>query len=290
MSEYVTGISLAKEGSLIKEYGSENLINVTLIPDIDKAKFSIVKLNSQGKNYVDFYLDMEEMRQLCDEIINGLAARKIEADKANAYPSAYKYVTGVGGSKQLNIGGGKYGARIQINAKKNENWDRKIIALSMDALKTMAFNFRLYSGLTNTMVGSYYHNIFKAFVDGCAERARFSHNGYDAKEDNKVIAPIEAEEECADITKNLTLTSNFTSSGEGKNIVLTANVSEDDKPCMLKIVPETLCSIANQYKKTIDEVVAMFINNYGLDKARNSIRVICSKDSVNNYIVMKGVA
>lgn len=79
--KYKSDLEMVREGSILKEYNiKKNFVNVTPAPTIGKVKISIVALNSGGKDYTDFYLDIEEFRQFCVEIENGIAQKKIMAD------------------------------------------------------------------------------------------------------------------------------------------------------------------------------------------------------------------
>lgn len=208
-----------KNGTILTAYGKKFLLSVTLVPNISKVRFSLVEIGTKGGNHNDFYMDYSQMRRLCEEIGNGVTAKKITADATNQYPGAYKYVTGENGSKKLNIGGGQIGCRVQIQINKDGNWDNKISAVSYDDLREMAFLFNLCSGLVPVLEKSFYGNLYKAFLDGEETRNKF-HSSYNPKEDDEVTENASAEEETPD--KSQTAQEIFT---------------EPDKPT--KIVPES---------------------------------------------------
>ena len=153
------------EGQLIKVYGSKTLFAVAPVARIDRVKFSIVDLDSKGKDFIDIYLTTEELRQFCEEVENGTAQKKIDADKGN-YPTAYKWTRGENGSKILVIGGGMKGVRIQATDNSDKNAKRQKLALvQMSDLRELAFMFKLAYGLMPVQPGSYYEQLYLAFTE-----------------------------------------------------------------------------------------------------------------------------
>lgn len=190
MDKRTTFKDIIKGGTILQGFGTKYLVSVTVAGAIDKVKWSIVELNTKGKVYSDFYLGMKQMRQLCEDILNGKAGKKFADDAASPYPGAYKYVTGENGNKKLNIGGGQKGIRVQIQEKKGEGYDNKMSVVMWDDLKEMAFLFQLVTGLIPVMKGTYYGGLLEAFVSGEAERN--SHFGsFKASEDGEYATPDE---------------------------------------------------------------------------------------------------
>ena len=169
--KYKSDLEMVREGSILKEYNiKKNFVNVTPAPTIGKVKISIVALNSGGKDYTDFYLDIEEFRQFCVEIENGIAQKKIMADN-NQYPSAYKWTAGNNGCRHFNIGKGRAGVVFQVqNTSKKQN---KMVAVTPHSLKKMAFLFRLLMGLVPVTPKTYYSNLIYEFYVNEAKRSSY---------------------------------------------------------------------------------------------------------------------
>ena len=153
-------------GAILEAFTTKQLLSVNVAPDIEKVRFSIVALKTNGKDALDYYLSVEEMRQLCEEITNGAAYTKLKNGVKNQYPSTYKYVTGDNGSKHLNIDGGDKGIRVQVMIDKTQ----KMTVIPYTALKEMAFYFNLVTGLTPC--SRYYKEQVDAFWEGVAERRK----------------------------------------------------------------------------------------------------------------------
>ena len=186
---YKTIIDQLEGGAILQSYGSKYLVSVNPAPSIHKVRWSIVELNTGGKVYSNFFMSMEQMRQLCDEIEKGYASKKLAADKDSAYPGAYKYVTGENGSKKLNIGGGQKGIRIQIQENVDGKWDNKMSVIPIADFVQMKFLFFLTMGLTLSKTGSYYSSLYDAFWKGEADRAKLHQKTYNEKEDSEYIEP-----------------------------------------------------------------------------------------------------
>lgn len=163
--KYETIEDMLSKGAILYEYGSKTFISVYPYPMIHKVKISIVDLNTNGKNFLDHYMDMEEFRLLCDDIDSKRMATKLAKDNG-PYPKAYEYVTGTNGSKKLNIGKGEKGVLLQLQEYKNNNWIHKYCVVSVDSLKTMSFLFKLVMGLTPVTQGTYYYGLIKTFYKG----------------------------------------------------------------------------------------------------------------------------
>lgn len=169
MENRKTKIDELREGNIITSYGGQNFLTVSPVPDICSCKFSIVEKGSAGKKHTDFYLDMDKMRRLVEEINDGPAYKKLQDDAKNQYPSAYKYTTGENGCKHLNIGGGMKGIRVQVSdtsAKVNQ-----MVVVPWTDIQDMAFYFNLVMG--EKVTSRYYSKLADAFWEGVIERQKY---------------------------------------------------------------------------------------------------------------------
>lgn len=126
---------LLKDGCIAAFYTQNGwFVKIKPVLSIDKIKFSFVEKGKKGEGF-DVYMDINVFDNLCDEIRNGVLLRKIESDQGD-YPSAWKYVTGNEGSKEIIIGKGKKGTVIQgkDNSKKKNAF---VAILNFDEFKTM---------------------------------------------------------------------------------------------------------------------------------------------------------
>lgn len=200
--KYKSDLEMIREGSILKEYNiKKNFVNVTPAPTIGKVKISIVALNSGGKDHADFYLDIDEFRQFCVEIENGIAQKKIMADN-NPYPSAYKWTAGNNGCRHFNIGKGRAGVVFQVqDTSKKLN---KMVAVTPHSLKKMAFLFRLLMGLVPVTPKTYYSNLIYEFYVNEAKRSSYYkkdiQNG-DFEADDSLDAPEETRAESGQQTQ-----------------------------------------------------------------------------------------
>ena len=154
-----------ESGSILQAYSKKALLSVNPCFEIDKIRFSVVKLNTGGQECIDVYLDCEEVRQLCEEIKSGLAAKKISEDRKRDYPEAYTYIKGNEGSKKLSIGLGKSGILVQATEVKEGKSSYLLAPITMADLKALAFNYELVSGLLPISENSYYGNLVKLFKE-----------------------------------------------------------------------------------------------------------------------------
>lgn len=167
-----TEVEMAKDGEFLREYGKNHFVVVSEALSIGRVKWNMVPIGAKGQKDLVFYMTTEQMMGLCAEIMNGVFAKKIAADQ-NAYPSAYQYMTGEDGSLRLNIGGGKVGCRVQMQDKKANPVVNYTMAVSVDALMTMARKYMLCTGMTPVVAGSYYASVVKVFEEGREERKNF---------------------------------------------------------------------------------------------------------------------
>lgn len=165
-----TELEMAKNGEFLREYGKQYFVVASEALSIGRVKWNMVPIGNKGQGDITFYLTTEQMWALCHEITNGVFAKKLAAD-TGAYPGAYKYVTGEDGCLHLNIGGGKMGCRVQLqDAKAKTNYT---MAVSVEAMTTMARKYLLCAGLTPVAPGSYYASVVSAFEQGRVDRSKF---------------------------------------------------------------------------------------------------------------------
>ena len=172
---YKTDKDMFESGAILQVYGSQYLLSVNPAFAISKVRFSLVKLGTQGKESSDIYLSVEDVRIFCNEIERGLAERKISEDKG-AYPTAYKWVKGTDGCKQLIIGGGEKGVRIQIIIRNDKKTDRKMSVIQFKDLQTLSFHFKLVAGLVQVSSGSYYDTLVKAYAKSVEKQSDYYAN------------------------------------------------------------------------------------------------------------------
>ena len=166
---------LRKNGTILMKWGSKNGLSVIPTPLIDKVKFTILAKGTNGQDRNDFYLDMEEFRQLCEQIDNGKFEEKLKNDNKNDYPEAYKYTAGEEGCKKLNFGLYKGSPVVQIQIKTGDKWNNKIITFNMSEMRTMSFLFKLTMGLIPC--SDYYAKLKNAWWEGDADRSRYHSSG-----------------------------------------------------------------------------------------------------------------
>ena len=185
------------EGCIGEAYGRETFLKVVPAPSIDKVKFTIVKMETQGKDHVDFYLDIDEMRKFADDVASGVAGKKFTEDMREQYPKAYQYTTGENGCKHLNIGGGQKG--IRFNIKTPDGAKQAIVP--WEVLKTICFDFKMIVGLVPVVPGTYYHSLIAAFYNGEKERAN-NFRDYNAKQDGTCNDPAPSQQTNNGVTAN----------------------------------------------------------------------------------------
>lgn len=159
-----TKAEIFENEQLIRVYGSKTFFAVSPAPSIDKVKFSIVDIGSGGKEFIDIYLSTEEVRQFCADVDSGEAKKKIDADTGN-YPAAYQWARGEKGVKKLVIGGGMKGVRVQASDASTGTTKKKMAVVQFNDLKELSFMFKLAYGLIPVQEGSYYENLYRAFID-----------------------------------------------------------------------------------------------------------------------------
>lgn len=164
------------DGRIIQIFSKNTFLTVDPAFIIDRVKFSIIKLNTNGKQHKDFYLTCDEARRFCEEIDSGTAFKRISSDagrstdkngKEHRNPSAYEWVSGVKGCKHLIIGMGDSGMTAAITVT-NDNMgiSTYYCPIKYSDLQLLSFRFKLVSGLIPVMDGSYYSNLFNAFLKG----------------------------------------------------------------------------------------------------------------------------
>lgn len=164
--EHKTISERLKKGSIMIAYRAKYFINVMPAPGIDKVKISIVKIGTEGKVHNDFYLETYQFYDLCREIDNGKAARKIAEDKeVDEHPTAYQFTSGENGSKRLYIGKANTGIKVCVNVN-NNGWRNMMSIMSISEFKEMSFYYQLVMGLIPVQPGSYYDGLIKLFQKG----------------------------------------------------------------------------------------------------------------------------
>lgn len=96
-------LDLVRKGCLMASYGRSYFCTINSAIGIGKFRFSIVKLDTNGKEAMDIYLSSGEVKRLVDDIVRGTFFKKIEQEDSK-YPSTYKFVKGTNGSATMNIG------------------------------------------------------------------------------------------------------------------------------------------------------------------------------------------
>lgn len=181
--EYITTKKKLEDGAILKEYTQTDFLTVSPAPSIDMVKWQIVKQGTKGKDSVSFYMNTERFRILCDELTSKEGRSKIAASINHQYPDVYKYTAGSNGSKHLNIGGGKKGIRVQIQIqKKNGKPDNRMVVISYESIKIMAFLFDVVMGLIPTT--HYYASLADAFWKGYQDREKYF-SSYNPEEDGE---------------------------------------------------------------------------------------------------------
>lgn len=181
--EYMTTKKKLEDGAILKEYTQTDFLTVSPAPSIDMVKWQIVKQGTKGKDAVSFYMNTEKFRILCDELTSKEGRAKIAASIEHQYPDAYKFTTGTNGSKHLNIGGGKKGIRVQIQIQKKEGKpDNRMVVISYESIKIMAFLFDVVMGLIPTT--HYYASLADTFWKGYQSREKYF-SSYNPEEDGE---------------------------------------------------------------------------------------------------------
>lgn len=175
-------IKKMEEGKILESFGQKTFVTVTPCPAIGMCKWSIVEMNTKGANHADFYMDMEDMRQLVEDIDNKSAYTRFAADKDAKYPEAYTYVAGENGCKRLAIGGGQKGIRITISIKEGDNKDFKMAVAPFKEIREMCFLFKLVNGLIPVSNQSYYDNLYWTYKAGETNRNKAFKNAQKKEE------------------------------------------------------------------------------------------------------------
>ena len=179
---YETTRTKLEGGAILKEYASNDFLTVSPAPSIDSVKWQIVTKGTGGKDALNFYMKLETFRELADELTSAEGRKKIAASIDHQYPDAFKYVTGKDGNQTLAVGGGQKGIRvqIQIGKGKGKGYDRKMVVISYESIKIMAFLFKVVMGLIPTSY--YYASLADAFWKGYKDREKYF-SSYNPEED-----------------------------------------------------------------------------------------------------------
>lgn len=258
-----TELEMAKEGEFLREYGKNHFVAVSEALNIGRVKWNMVPIGKNGQGDIAFYLTTEQMTTLCTEILNGEFAKKVEADKKNPYPKAYAYMTGEDGSLHLAIGGGNVGCRIQMRNMKVKPALNYIMAVSIDALNTMARKYMLCTGATPVMPGTYYASVVAAFEAGRVDRSKF----------RKPTA-----EELGEVVNT-----NSVIDESVESALTVDNKAAEEKPVMKKEEPKTEAPIENYTLtvKTPSSVQKGFYVFGSVDENGNAIRLLFRKEDAD---------
>lgn len=204
-------------GQLLRSYGGKFLITVTPCFNIDKVRWSAVKIGSGGDS-MDFYMDMEKFTDLCEcefkfgRLINEQtpAWKRLResgnCDTRRHGTGTYSYVTGENGANHLDICNGSKGILVRVevpaaNGKAAEGRDfYRMSAVSFDDLKRMAFWYEIVSGLRD--VEGYHKKKFNLFFEAAE---KFQGHNQETDFSDRPPVPNEPAEptEAADQTKEL---------------------------------------------------------------------------------------
>lgn len=70
-------MEMIKEGCLMASYGKTFFFTINSSLQIGKFKCSVVKIGTQGKDSLDIYLSVGEVKRLVDDILTGSAFKKL---------------------------------------------------------------------------------------------------------------------------------------------------------------------------------------------------------------------
>lgn len=188
---YETTKKKLEGGAILKEYASNDFLTVSPAPSIDRVKWQIVTKGTGGKDALSFYMKLETFRELAEELTSAEGRKKIAASIDHQYPDAFKYVTGKDGNQTLSIGGGQKGIRvqIQIGKGKGKGYDHKMVVISYESIKIMAFLFKVVMGIIPTSY--YYASLADAFWKGYKDREKYF-SSYNPEEDEYEDSETEA--------------------------------------------------------------------------------------------------
>lgn len=143
---------LMEDGKILEHYGNKNFITISPALGIDKVKFSIIENGTGGKNPADIYITMSAAIAFFEDVKDGTAGRRFNADIEKAEPEAYIFRTADTldghGKKEIRIGGGKYGVRFQtIFSECRSGNGKRICTCYMHELRFAADLYLAYIGL-----------------------------------------------------------------------------------------------------------------------------------------------
>ena len=269
-------MTIARDGELLREHGKKYFVVVAEALDIGRFKWSIVPIGMNGKDALVFYMTVEQMWMLVNDVKTGVFQKKMAASTQDKYPQAYKYVTGADGHLRLNMSGGQFGVRVQIqDAKANKNY---MMSAAMSAFEIMAYRFETFLGVHAPAPGGYYASIVAAFEEGRKKRASYHKNiPQDALEapetvvdDDSATADVAAEQndnkqkESTEATKYVvTITKPKTQRKEFYSF--SGHTKDDEKPVTLLFKMTDVPNIPwfNNLEKSIKKDGSVTIGIYG---------------------------
>lgn len=166
-------LDLVRKGCLMASYGRSYFCTINSAIGIGKFRFSIVKLDTNGKEAMDIYLSSGEVKRLVDDIVRGTFFKKIEQEDSK-YPSTYKFVKGTNGSATMNIGRSTvqdcFG--FQIGAAQEQGKPKMMLTpVAENDIRDFAIRYYVCvcgllptpAGFSEVPVNSYYAQMQKAF-------------------------------------------------------------------------------------------------------------------------------
>lgn len=246
MASENTKKEMLRNGNILKEYTQTHFLSVSPLPLMEKVLFSIVKQGTKGKDEKLFFMDLEEFRLLCTDLVEPSGQRKLKESMEHQYPDAYKYVSGKDGSRRLNLGGGEKGIRIQIQEKKENAWDSRMVVVSYKSLLSMKFYFELVMGLIP--VSRYYRQLQDVFWEEYEQREKKrSRNTEAAQKDGPQSAPQETQDAPGQDLKTVTVQTKGAVKKSGNTFF--CPVTDSEKEFNLCFTPEHLPAMGDKWQK-----------------------------------------
>lgn len=147
-----TAEELAEDGKILEHHGQKDFLVISPAIGIDKLKISIIENGTAGKNPADIYIPTSAAVALFEDVKDGTAGRRFNADRDKAEPESYIFRTADTmdgrGNKEIRIGGGKYGVRFQTTFSECRSGNgKRICTCYMNELRFAADIYLSYIGL-----------------------------------------------------------------------------------------------------------------------------------------------
>lgn len=235
-------IDLVKKGCLMASYGRTYFCTIYSALGIGKFRFSIVKLDTNGKDSVEIYLSSGEVKRLVDDVIRGTFFKKIEQEDSQ-YPSTYKFVKGTNGCYSMNIGKSTISDcfGFQIGSQK-ENSKKQMMLTPVAENDIRDFAIRYYvcvcgllptpAGFSEVPANSYYAQLQKVFWESEKDKKKYFEEAPSSARPEKTASSASnpknnAEKpNAADTNKK----NNKTSEAKNQNAGNTASETKTSKP------------------------------------------------------------